>query len=192
MLIASDKLDKKRLFEIIEEIKHEITANRKDFFSEKDEIFFKVFFYPSKFKRVFRSKGLYSLLIYLVLKHKKINIPEFLFYYSFKNFEIFAYKKVEGVEVIEFLRQKHSKKDVEKFILDFKNFLKSFFKINIYHKDFDPTNIIYSSKKEFYIIDFEAIVPFSFSNKKVKMLQKLNRFFLSSFGFSIDKKDVLK
>ena len=140
----------------------------------------------------FVLKGLYAFIISKILAWKRIKIPVPVFYYTCKNKEYFCYEKIEGIEVIEFLRRKNHLNLNRVFIERFKAFLKDMLSKNIYHKDFDPTNIIVDKNFNFYLIDIESIIPFSFSRKrKIKMVNELNKFFLRDFGFIIDKNDVI-
>ncbi len=149
---------------------------------EFDDFIIKVFFYKNLLLKFFLLKGLRSYIFSKILKKKGINVPDAKFYFSKKNIEIFVYKKVKGEELLKALEREKSDILIQALI----DFVKQLFNKKVYHKDFDPTNIILSEEKSLYLIDLENISLILTKKRKIKMVNKLNKFFKKNLNLSID------
>ncbi len=159
--------------EIVEKIEKQLPLkkSKNSEVYEINEFIVKVFKYKNFFHKITSLKGLRSYLIFKILKLKKINIPEFISYFSLNNSEIFIYRKIIG----EVLEKKIKKEENQDLIEKLKKFTKSLFEKGVYHKDYDPTNIIVDKNGELYLIDLENVSFFLTEKRKKKMLRKLNR-----------------
>ncbi len=168
-------MDKNELLKRLYKIKpFKISSSTKLY--ELDNIIVKVFEYKSPFHKFFYLKGFKSYFICKILRRKNINVPFEKFYFSISNKEYFGYEKIKGEEILEKLKKEKNRENFKILIDKLKTFILMLFEKKIYHKDFDPTNIIFGTDGNLYLIDLENVSFILTKRRKIKMINKINKF----------------
>ena len=140
------------------------------------EIFVKKFIYSFRFLKYVKQTGFKSFKTAQYLLDKGVRTPEPLFFYENGLYEYFATRKINGIDLWDFLESNNSGKTIETIEYKIRELIKKFESLNLYHSDLNIRNIFVSNDLNLYLLDLDD-VRFNLNERRLKKMKaKLNRY----------------
>ncbi len=149
------------------------------------KVFVKNFLYKNTIVKNFKRTGIKNFKISEILLKKSIKCPLPLFYYSRGLEEFIATERIDAVDLWRFL-EKNNTAEIHAVIENKLNVLiDKFDELNLYHPDFNITNLLITQDMDIYIVDLDGVKFNLNKRRKKKMIGKINKYLRALSGIEL-------